>query len=666
MVVRLKAPVEIPTGKIKDNATNSVKRACAKASTNPLVVDISMEPPIPPAAPYDVETLTRMLGECAFPQSTLQKTVVDALKNGSGVVQPLHDKSIASIPENNKSLLLAENEKAVWDATMENCKLGLTDGPRVRPPFPNRLCNEQPKGIRIDVTRKHRNMFFVEELASFCPKKYPKVAAYLAKYKAKIRLVSNLSVLRGSGIATNELSHGPRGHILYMRQADVIQVYARHGKNVLWILADVKSAYKTLPLHPSVLWAFVFALVDPETREKKWFTDLTHVFGSQESEAMWQLFMAVVMHLVKFSEGHQLLRQAMHYVDNIHVPIPPLANGEPDYDSLDTAQKKLFSFLDSIRLKYHEVYLGITPETLGWTFNGEECSDADEVFPVVNFLEERGQVVVIALSAWLQAGEATCSQLDSMLGVFTWASGMWPVLGCFTSIIRNSRSKALKKLKNSASSIALDERACGAIRRLIALLNDALRHGQAQPISPARDPSSRPTIICRTDGSTKHGIGGVNVTSKLFFAIPISREMRRAIQRSEADSSLHIEAFALVVQIILAAGHNEILQVDVDSTNVRDAWLSAKSSVHSVTTLLNIAREHATSLNCTVRVRHIPRVLNFCADSLSNQDIEKFAQHLVSELGLDFQQFSRVHPDIEYLWQKHDASPPQGCPTSRS
>jgi hypothetical protein len=246
----------------------------------------------------------------------------------------------------------------------------------------------------------------------------------------------------------------------------------------------------------------------------------------------------------------------------------------------------------------------------------------------------------------IESKAAAAKHLETMLGVFTWAVSAWPLLKCYLAPIRSAVTARAHKHTFPDTLTTLDQDVLVALQCLLRVVERAFgKDGgtpKAQPITPAWREDAPPDCICRTDGSTKHGIGGVNITDRVFFAEPMSVEMKQAIARSDADSSLHIEAFALVGQIFVAAKPNSVLQIDVDSTNVRDAWRSGNSSNKEVCHLLLQARAYAISLNCFVRVRHVPRTINFCADSLSNQDFSLFAEYLRTELGLDFDTFTRV------------------------
>lgn len=626
----LKPALPTPTGLPLATMPQRARRALNKAR-KPRFSRFNGTPPVPPPCSYNVNNIESLINSTPYASDPqLAREVIRFLRHGAGKTRPPEDQTVAYIPDNDN---LSEREhKQLWDITQENVRLGyVAHHGTTGPAFPNALCPFQPKSLKIAVTYKKKNWFWIRDLPSYQPAQHPLIEQVLDKYSSKCRLVSNKSALVSTGISTNELSHGARAHVLHFGTPDIVNFLARHGPNVLWILADVKSAYKTLSHEALSLWACVFMLNNPDTGFPEWFTDLVEVFGSQDSEAAWQIFMAVIIHIVRYSPGHQSLRESHHYVDNVHTAITPLANGAPDHKTHTLAQKLLFATISSIGMQVHELQFGHDIESLGWDYRGGPSLS----FAEQNFQPARKEMLLVAVDHWLSARTANAKNWKSIGDVFTWAGSYFSLLRCYGPEIR----KATHQAEKSKRPVEIKGPTLEALT-VIQLMFQGETTGRQ--LTPREACGVSPDQICRTDGSTLNGTGGLNLTTLEYFLHPITEEIKATITREGHDSSLHIETLAFQSMANLALKPDSVLLIQTDNDGLKKVWEKGWSKVTEINSILRATRLAANAINCLIVVEHIEREYNECANALAEQSVDRFAQWVVRELGLQFCDFKRL------------------------
>jgi hypothetical protein len=429
--------------------------------------------------------------------------------------------------------------------------------------------------------------------------------------------------------------------MLHFRSRDLHQTFAFYGPNTRWILCDVISAYKTIGLHSATMWAHVFKLIDPKSGCEKWFTDLVSVFGGQEDEQIWQIWMAAVTHILRFSPGHSATRLLSHYVDNFHCPIVPKLDGSPDFDAHRKAHEIIFGTIHTIGMLVHEIQDGHDIESLGWNYFG----GPNQFFVTAHFDEVRGEIVLILIRSWRAKAEIIPNHWETINGILIWASEKHPMLICFLSHVR--RLMNLSKKTQKAVPVTPE-----ADQALACLENVLETHSSIPPkITPTQFRGAKPDQICRTDGATLSGTGGINITTCEFFMDPLTTNEKLAIQRTELtdkagvynNSSLHIEMIAFKKMAIQTAiKPHTVTLIETDSETMDTVWKKGYCGIKAINDIMTEIRDLAIKNNCEIRTRHILREFNESANALAEQNLKGFKTWVQLELGLNFTQLTQL------------------------
>ena len=343
--------------------------------------------PSPPASPFNIVAFAQLLETAPFPHDDVTEAFLSLIEEGSGQVDDAHPDHFIC-PPNMPSL--KGHEQAIIDTAMENVQLGLAAGPWSEDELPwpsDQQPNVQPQylmavGAVFRGTIWRRAAELIEASPSFVkPQGWDKYTG-----RGKVRIVNNGSSLRGTGWSLNDFSTDSKVHLNYSHVGELVQQVARFGRNTLYIIFDIKRAYKTLSLKPNVLQYYMFRVCNPNDHQWQYFQDLVQVFGTVDAEGSFQVFMAIFMHLFKHLPNHEKLRHAFHYVDNVYTPVPPTPDGLPDHLAAQQTETTIFDFLRTVGFEpngdfdspkstnvnaafTHEHEIALRFECLGWVMD---------------------------------------------------------------------------------------------------------------------------------------------------------------------------------------------------------------------------------------------------------------------------------------------------------
>ena len=616
---------------------------------------------------YESKTFAPMFETTPFPVHDTRDAFMDISANGCGKPASCDD-SKAYLPPNMPSA--REHHPGVWKAVQEDIALGLTSPASDRPKFPNNKCSNQPHSHPIGATAKGSKWESAAiRLEARLGRQFPQ---FLAKHsisneqwlkmtgRGKTRVVTNGSSDPGTGWGLNERNYDHAAEVLHHQFSDIVAATAHYGPNTVWIIFDIKRAYKTLRLRPSALWAYCFQLVDP-VGKTKWFTDLTNVFGSTDAESGFQLFMSVFSWLLAFGPNNDCLRNFMYHVDNCYVAVPP-KNGKRDEQRVDRTLHQLYSFLrkagfvvdgDPDEQKKTKINTAYTHEhevtthfvSLGWVMDSGDS-------PRVSFKPARQALLDIVLSDWIRDGAFSKTEADKVLGVLSWAGNIFPLFRAYSAHVRFEIKSALKK-NPFAQAIKASPTTQEALVSLRQLINTDI--GSSLQIAPRMAPGAPFTHMWRTDASTVIGYGLVDVTYNVLLADTWSKSDLKDISRvselettccssngntrlssdddaeawmtsaatdAQNSSSAHAEALGLLKWVKRRLPKNAYLLVQADSDNLARAWARGWSPVPELNAVLREMRVICENMGTMLVIHHILRDENQTADALSKQVLE--------------------------------------------
>jgi hypothetical protein len=291
--------------------------------------------------------------------------------------------------------------------------------------------------------------------------------------------------------------------MVYQTPGDIKRTIAALGPWTLVLTFDVKGAYRTLFARVKDLHAYLVRITTKEFGTE-YFGDLCHNFGTKDAEASWQQFMHLLMWLLRFSDDNDLLRIALHYVDNGFIFIPPEMLGKDPRVTAPRAKQQLITFLTKMGIPYHE-------DEVTFFFKGVGLVWDTGALPSMALRPGKHALGVGLLGHLLDSQTTLTDDLcEQTFSLFSWAATYLTMLSPYLA-----EARRLHKSSFSAQKTLL-------FLEAIALLRQALVEiGPDTPllISPACDATNPPNQVWRSDASTGIGGGAINVTTKQFLHV---------------------------------------------------------------------------------------------------------------------------------------------------
>jgi len=454
---------------------------------------------------------------------------------------------------------------------------------------------------------------------------------HLRPGSSKKRIIVDVKSVAGLSLAPNERAIGPSLHMYYFSQRDLYELIAFGGANCVLCYFDVKSAYSNLRLRQANLWGFVCKTITREFGEEYW-CNLTIVFGWESSEKNWQLFASILPHLMRSFKpdgpgSPALLLHTTRFVDNFFVLVRPEAGrSTPSSQRVADTWASIEKFIALFGIPAHEDGFGRTFHQLGLDW----CSETMTVSVPANKLAAAKWIA----SDWCSRKEADADALESLVGMLSWLSVVYPTLKSYLQDPRKLQHAAELEAKfASASTIALTPIAIEAFNTIFCILSNA-DGPVGSPISPSLLPGHPPVATWRADGGTKLGCGAVNLGRREYFSRPWTRAERARAVRKLHSSSTFCESLALL-SCVLRWATPGLVVLETDSNDLASAWQKGWSSDPQTNLVLREARVLAAEAGMFLQLRHIERESNYTADALSTLDLTAFKQWAVTEFGAD-------------------------------
>ena len=633
MVPRHRAPQPPPDQAVPPSAIRPAAKHFKPAL--PVMKREAGDPPLPhqvlasrPSGhPYDVDQLEMMLKENEYPFPDVTQAVISNCRHGSGATVPPEDQSVYPNPPNSASLEAPPTKQRsevddspaapplqdivrqkLWESATTTPPTRA--GPYPRPPFPNSACPHQAIVCPTSTTVKNEKwkallQLLGDDAFALFMEAIPEPFKKEFGVGGKLRIVKNASWPHKSSFSLNARQRGIRLAMLYATPREIkIALAALPGCRALTF--DVSAAYNTLSLSADELWAFVIKIATEEFGVE-YFVDIVNPFGTLDAEAGWQGLMAIFTWVLRFTPAHKLFRIGLHYVDNEFLFVRKALLGDNPDKELQRAQQQLFAFLRRLGVPFHECEAGTTFGGLGFNWTTE---------PSTVSLKAGKHILATHLLTLLCDNEPSPrNAYDSTLSLLQWMATYLPLLKPLVNAVRvellplNRRPEYLI----TASSTMQDH------LQLLAIALEAVVSGLPCKISSHDIPDYPPDILCRTDASTSVGCGGINFATFEYVSHVWTEEEIRDGQRALRLSSTHMEALGALFIICHFLVPGCLLELEVDSKPLADAWTSGRGSHPLTNKVLCHIRLYAASIGATVRMRHIPRDYNQVSDALSEQ-----------------------------------------------
>lgn len=574
---------------------------------------------IPRPPTYNVNEFRACLRANPYtPCATLADTVSDMLENGAGKLQY---PGCSAESENLPSLRGQE------DATREQLSAladdGIVSGPHTTNPIPG----------------GHVNAMGLAEKGS------AKWLPPTDKATSKKRIFLHTS--HPPELAVNLWSLGIRLFMIYFTQAHLLAAIADYGPHTHWLCFDIRRAYHTLSNRFSDLWGFIVK-IGTKTFGVEYWIYLANVFGWVDSEASWQAFAAILVWIIVHDSGMPLSIRLHAYVDNFFLAILSL-NGRVDHVAVSKASAALKRIIASLGIDAHEETSGPDMPGLGWLWHGGAHLS-------VSTTQAKLDAVLFLLEKWTARpkGKVSVAEVRSGEGLFAWLSTVMidakPYLWEFRRLSSGGKRLCTRlKLPAHKIYIHLSATALQGVATYIQILRESKLVGGV-PIHPGRRLGAFVEVLIRQDGCTSYGCGGVNFASRQFFSHRWDDNERAAAMREVRESSGHCEARGCVycARLWFPLHPHSTIVIEVDASNVKDAWLSGFSPVLGLNKAMTELRHLASRYYIHLIIRHIPREYNHVADRASEGKLGQFLHHLAALVGHDEARlFQRVYAQAD-------------------
>lgn len=442
----------------------------------------------------------------------------------------------------------------------------------------------------------------------------------VAKFLKEVEPIER-AIIQGStpkGFSMNDRSRRGKLDMKYFTQGTFYRQLAQCGPGTKVLLFDIKGAYPTMPTALESLHSQVVSMEDAQG-VVKYLVMTGQTFGFKDSEAHWQGTAAVTL---RWPLMHEVVVHAPlafvdldNYVDNFTLPVQREERElQEDYDARVC---KAVTCTELLMLELgapcHEWERGVTNfKLLGWHWDTGKTPCRIRVDP------EKAEAAV-ELRRRLHTSGLTVTTCGKAFSFFCFVGTGVPLMKPYITLARAKLTELKLQHPKSTEPASWPPALVAGFDMAVDLLVDA-----GSPEGVAIHPGSAHTYpfdeVWRTDAGDE-GVGAVNISKLRFIAEPWAKKQ----EVDDDESSTLREARALDVSVDAwgqcpeQPGRLRVVLVEVDSNALVQAWENGSSQAAELNLLICVIKTKAFKMGVLVRLRHILRHHNQCADALSHQ-----------------------------------------------
>ena len=321
---------------------------------------------------------------------------------------------------------------------------------------------------------------------------------------------------------------------VYYQIKHLIMIILLLGVGTIVILWDVQGAYRTLNAkrhnwHLQVSWLL------NSRGAKQYFIDLVNPFGRIESQRNWEA-VAGSIEWILHELGAVFCR---HFVDNFHDFVRPEA-GIPDWETAKKRAKWIFALMRALGVPFHEVQIGSSFHTLGWSF--------DTILMTITVAEKKRDVARRLLRRWTGMAKYHLRELERLTGFLYWISlafyELSPFLGRLLEIKRGLHAKMRRSGKTREQVFHNFSKGTMSYLKLCRLLLV-----EWSGVRSLWDWSSSVTTYHIWTDASEWGFGGYCLETRQYFSRAWTEREKSEAWRVAKLSMLHLEARAVVAAL---------------------------------------------------------------------------------------------------------------------
>jgi hypothetical protein len=407
---------------------------------------------------------------------------------------------------------------------------------------------------------------------------------------------------------------------IWTRLAWIFDIIAMAGTGAIVLAADVKSAYRNMPLKVQDLHLFVRKLVT-EAFGIEFFMDLKAPFGWINSYWLWESIGAIITYALK-KRG---IRWVVQFADNWFIVIAGIGPNKSLRDEAEASrQSKIFyALMHSIGMPMHEQQISDPEITILGAIVNPRAQTA-------KLKPERLELINTMLSEWVKLETVTVKKLEQLTGLWLYVAGFFklglPDLVHFFAL-RTKGQKTAARLNKSTSNTYV---------KLSKEVKESLRFWQSYfsvwdgscTISLSHGPCAKWDDYWYCDAACTPeawGAGAWSTSLRQFMAIKWSNDEQEAARRKTASSSAFIEALALVKATRAfgpqCQGKNIVILVDAQDLSI--AFQKGYAKDPALHEQIVLARTCALTWNLSLSCIQIPGARNKLADALSRGKLQR-------------------------------------------
>jgi hypothetical protein len=384
--------------------------------------------------------------------------------------------------------------------------------------------------------------------------------------------------------------------------------------------ADIPACFRRQLNNPRLLPLFVYTTTTEEFG-LEWWLDPRNPFGWIASEWGWQC----ILHVIMWRARSMSIEELMAFVDNFF---------DIALASVAAARRKVIEkmFAD-LGIDLHEVMVGSHFKGLGWLWDLDKMS--------MECPMDKYVVTSAYLREWLAATKMSLKQVETAVGLLSWASTGLPMLTQCVAPLIHMRT-ALERIHEATGadkrSVTMSKPPHAAVAIEFAA-SVYLKWNRTCPILGAFGPTATWHILGRCDASTDWGCGGF-----IFDGVCL-RAFQHQWTAAERELAMCDIRESTTVEELQGAAHwarifehlitHKRVQLEMDSASSVGAIEKAFSAKPAVLTCLTDLRASCARAGIHLRVRHVlGTVFNKIADALSRDNWLQACLEAQNEFGL--------------------------------
>jgi len=409
----------------------------------------------------------------------------------------------------------------------------------------------------------------------------------------KFRLIQHLSF--PDGLSIND---GIDPDICVVKYASfdlAVQMVVKNGKGALMAKADIESAFRLLPIHPSDFQLLGMKIGD------KYFVDKALPMGASCSPALFEKFSTFIEWVVK---KEALTDNVTHYMDDFLIVS---SSDEQSVTSCARVVKKLEEVCEKMGVPLaKEKSVGPVPKI---TYLGLEI---DAIGQQVSIPQGKLQEIKNKVSAMLKQSEVILRELQSVIGSLSFiCKAVSPGRAFLRRLIDLTCGiqKPWCKLKLTAGA-----------KKDLEMWGLFLNYFNGTAMFPEQAWCQEADLEWFTDSSAGIGFGGYFKGKFFLGKWPNANYKRKSIA--------WLELFPIVVSVVLWGKLLQGKRIMIRSDNRAVVFIINRQTSKSpdIMRLVRFFVLQCLKSNLAFRAKHIPGIQNNIADALSRSQMERFRE----------------------------------------